>query len=128
MAKVDTQGAVRVDGLRELNRALNKAQVDAQDQKDLMHELGMIVVRAANVPTLTGALEGSLRAGKGKTKAVVRAGGARVPYAGVQHYGWPKRNIEPRPFLLAALESRTTEIVNTMEKGVGEILAKANLK
>ena len=27
------------------------------------------------------------------------AGGAKVPYAGPIHWGWPDRNIEPHPFI-----------------------------
>ncbi len=124
----NAEGAVRVEGLRELNRALGKAGADAADQKELMHELGMIVVHAAQPPVLDGTLEATIRAGRGKTKAVVRAGGARAPYAAVQHYGWPAHNIEPKPFLLDALTSKTDEIVDTMDKGVGEILKKNGLK
>lgn len=123
----NAEGAVRVDGLRELNRALSKAQADAGDQKELMHELGMLVVRGAQPPVLNGVLETTIRAGRGKTKAVVRAGGARAPYAGVQHYGWPAHNIEPQPFLLNSLTSHTAEIVERLDKGMGEILKKNGL-
>ncbi len=123
----DNTAAVRVDGLRELNRALGKAQADAGDQKELMHELGMIVVRAARPPVLNGDLAASIRAGRGKTKAVIRAGGARAPHAAVQHYGWPAHNIEPKPFLTDALTSRTAEIVEAFDKGMGEILRKNGL-
>jgi hypothetical protein len=31
--------------------------------------------------------------------AIVRAGGARVPYAGPIHWGWPRRHITARPWL-----------------------------
>ena len=124
----NSEGAVRVEGLRELTRALGKAGVDAADQKELMHEIGMVVVRAAQPPVVTGALEASMRASRTKGKAIVRAGSARVPYAAVQHYGWPSHNIEPKPFLTDALQSRTDEITDMMEKGVGEILKKNGLK
>ena len=124
----NSEGAVRVEGLRELTRALGKAGVDAADQKELMHEIGMVVVRAAQQPVVTGALEASMRASRTKGKAIVRAGSARVPYAAVQHYGWPSHNIEPKPFLTDALQSRTDEITDMMEKGVGEILKKNGLK
>jgi len=120
--------SVRIDGLRKLNKAFRDAGTDAQDQKELMHSLGQIVVRAANVPSATGALEATVRAGRGKTKAVVRAGGAKTPYAGVIHYGWPEHNIEPNPFLLNALQDRETEIVEALSDGIGDVLRKNNLK
>lgn len=123
----DASAGVRVEGLKKLQRAFKQAGVDAQDQKELMHELGMIVVKAAMPPVLTGRLQSSMRAGRGKTKAVVRAGGARVPYAGVQHYGWPAHNIEAKPFLLQAIQSRQTELVAKIDDGVAEILRKNNL-
>ena len=93
-----------------------------------MHSLGQIVVRAANVPAESGVLSTTVRAGRGKTKAVVRAGGAKAPYAGVVHYGWPAHNIAPNPFLLNALDSSTTEIVDALSDGIGDVLRKANLK
>lgn len=118
---------VRIKGLRKLQRDLNQAGADIQDQKALMHEIGMLVVRAAQPPSLTGRLESTIRAGKGKTKAVVRAGGARAPYATVIHYGWPAREIAPQPFLLAALQSERTQIVTTFENGLDDLLRKNDL-
>jgi len=125
---VDGSNSVRIDGLSKATKALEKAGVDAQDLKTLMHEIGMVVVRAANVPTRTGRLAASLKAGKGKTKAVVRAGGARVPYAGVVHYGWPAHNMQPQSFLSEALESHKTEVFNKLEDGIDDVLKRNNLK
>lgn len=124
----DSSASLRVKGLREFNKACKQAAVDAADQKELMHELGMIVVRAADPPVVTGALNNSIKAGRGKTKAVVRAGGARVPYAPVIHYGWPGHNIEANPFLNDALTRKTSEIVETLNQGIGTVLRKNRLK
>lgn len=96
--------------------------------KELMHDLGMIVVKAANPPSRSGRLRETLRAGRGKTKAVVRAGGARAPYAGVIHYGWPAHNIGRQPFLLDALNAERGDILQTLEQGLEEILKKNDLK
>lgn len=124
---MDGSNGVTIKNLNKVTRALTKAGVDAQDQKALMHEIGMIVVRAAQPPVRSGALAGSMRAGRGKTKAVVRAGGARVPYAGVIHYGWPKHNIEANPFLLKALESQRDEVYKKLDEGMGDVLRKNDL-
>jgi hypothetical protein len=124
------QGDVRlkVEGLSRTIRALSKAGADAQDMKDLMHRIGNLVVRAAKVPVLTGRLSGTVRAGRGKTKAVVRAGGARTPYAGVVHYGWPARNIEPNEFLVEALNRERSDVLQALDAGLDELLRKNNLK
>ncbi|OZD30815.1 hypothetical protein CH252_40600 [Rhodococcus sp. 06-1477-1B] len=109
-------------------RALTRAGTDAADMKALMHEIGSIVVDAASPPTKSGALAGTIRAGRGKTKAVVRAGGARAPYAGVIHYGWPTRNIPAQPFLSAALDANRAAVFERLDTGLDELLRKADLK
>jgi hypothetical protein len=116
-----------VSGIAKVNSALRKAGYDSTDMKQLMHEIGMIVVRAAQPPVLTGRLQSSIRAGRGKTKAVVRAGGARVPYAPVIHYGWADRNIEPQPYLLQALNRKQSDVFRTLEDGIEDILRKHDL-
>ncbi len=118
---------LRVTGLRQTVRQLSKAGADAEDLKDLMHHLGTLVVRAANPPALTGALTGTIRAGRGKTKAVVRAGGAKAKYAGVIHYGWPARNIAPRPFLTEALNRERPDILQALDEGISDLLKKHHL-
>lgn len=118
---------VRVVGLRKALRDLGRAGADSQDMRELIHGLGMIVVRAAQPPTRTGRLQQTIRAGRGKTKAVVRAGGARAPYAGVIHYGYPARNIAPAPFLLSALQAERSDILHALEDGLAEILRKRDL-
>lgn len=118
---------MRVEGLSKTLRAMAKAGADAESMQDLMHTLGMIVVSAANPPVTSGALAATLRAGRGKTKAVVRAGGARAPYAGVIHYGWPARNISPRPFLTEALAATRSQVLNALDGGLADLLAKNNL-
>ena len=123
----DGDGRVRIEGLGKSMRALSKAGADSQDMKDLMHTLGMLVVNAASPPRQSGALAGSMRAGRGKTKAVVRAGGAKAPYAGVIHYGWPAHNIEAQPFITQALQSQQNSIFNALNDGIGDILKKNEL-
>lgn len=118
---------LRIEGLGKTLRAATAAGADAEDMKSLMHTLGMLVVRAARPPRDSGDLTGTLRAGRGKTKAVVRAGGARAPYAGVIHYGWPAHHIEPHPFLTEALAATRPQILDQLDKGLGDLLAKHNL-
>lgn len=118
---------VRVEGLARTSRQLSRAGADMQNMKALMHSLGMMVVRAAQPPVLTGRLAGTLRAGRGKTKAVVRAGTAGVPYAGVIHYGWPARGIRPNEFLTQALHRERSDIFRALDRGLAEIAKNADL-
>lgn len=119
---------VKVVGLRKTVRALEKAGADTQDMRELMHSIGNIVVKGANPPQLTGRLGNTIRAGRGKTKAVVRAGGARAPYAGVIEYGWPARNIEATHYLTESLQNNRAEALDALDSGIGEILRKNDLK
>lgn len=118
---------LRVTGLSKTFRDLGKAGASTDDMKDLMHEVGMLVVNAANPTQVTGRLASTIRAGRGKTKAVVRAGGARAPYAGVNHYGWPAHNIAPDPYLVNAVRSERADILDTLDHGIEEIMRKNDL-
>lgn len=117
---------LRVTGLRRTVRDLKKAGADSQDLSELMHKLGSIVVEGAQVKRVTNSLADTLRAGRGKTKAVVRMGTRRVPYAGVYNYGWPERNIEPAAVPLEeTVRANMPEILESLEAGVQEILTRA---
>lgn len=120
---------VLVTGIAELNRKLTAAGADAQDMRDLMHSLGNIVIAHTRVPRDSGELAGTLRSGRGKTKAVVRAGYAkRGAYAGVVHYGDPHRGIRGQPFLTDALKRSQIQVVAALSDGMDDILRKNNLK
>lgn len=118
---------LRVSGLRTAVRNLERAGADTQDMRQLIFQVGMIVVRHASAPVRSGKLDGTIRAGRGKTKAVVRAGGARAPYAGVIHYGWPARGIQAQPFLVDALQAQRNNVLQALDTGIEEILRKNNL-
>lgn len=120
---------LRVTGLRTTFRALQEAGASAEDLKDLMAVLGGIIVQDATPRARrdSGAMAGTIRAGRGKTKAVVRAGGRRVPYAGVQHYGWPDRGIEPNTFLTDAIRSQRGAVLAALDDGISDLLKDAGL-
>ncbi|WP_311209379.1 MULTISPECIES: hypothetical protein [unclassified Aeromicrobium] len=122
-----TAGA-RVVGLRETIRALERYGVEAQDLKDVMERIGTNVVRVAHgrVRVKSGALDNSIRASKTKNKAVVRAGGARVRYAGVQNYGWPAHGIAGDLFLNKAADDTLAETIALMEEGLRDLARKYN--
>lgn len=120
---------VKTKGIGRASRALSKAGDYAEDQRDLMHELGLIVANEAKriAPVRSGLIRDSIRAGRGKTKAVVRAGFRSVPYAPVIHYGWADHNIEPQPYMLQALVNKREQVVEAYEMGMEQLLFKAGL-
>lgn len=121
--------SVKTEGLRAASRALSKAGDYAEDQRQLMYSIGLIVVHEAKriAPVRSGLLRDSIRAGKGKTKAVVRAGFRRVPYAPVVHYGWPDRNIPAQPYMDQALATTRNEVMARYDQGMQALLFKAGL-
>lgn len=120
---------IRIEGLQEVLKALRAAGDDLQDMSALNHRLGNIVIANARVPRDSGEVAGTLRAGKGKTKAVVRAGYAsRGRYAGVLHYGDPHRGHRPQPFLTDALRRSQATVLAELTKGIDAMLTKNGLK
>lgn len=116
-------GYIKTDGLSKLNRAMTAAGIDAEDNRELMIRLGQIVADEAKrlAPVRSGNLRDAIRPGRGKTKAVVRAGFRSVPYAPVIHYGWSDRGIEPQPYLLQALQNRREYVIAAFEDGIRDI-------
>jgi hypothetical protein len=83
---------------------MKKAAGDLEDLKAVHEKVSAMVAAAARsaAPRRTGRLAASGRGSRAAGSAVVRFGGARVPYAGPIHYGWPRRNITAQPFAVDA--------------------------
>ena len=121
---------VSVEGARELRKALKTVGDEAKaGLKETNLEVAEIVARAAvtKVPAQSGALRETIRAAGAQTRASVKAGFKKVPYAGVIHFGWPARNIAPQPFLYDALDSRRGEVVDAYQSGMADLLKKNGL-
>lgn len=130
---------LQIRGLNRTLRAAAKAADDTAAMPDLMHHIGMIVVDKARTYTPTGEthrLTETLRAGHGKTKAVVRAGGTKVPYAGVVHYGtpatfakaWPRGHRSANRFLQKALKDTQKDTMKALIKGLQTIIGSNNFE
>jgi len=122
---------VSVEGARELRKALKTVGDEAKaGLKDVNVEVAEIVARAAvtKVPARSGALRETIRAAGAQTRASVKAGFKKVPYAGVIHFGWPARKIAPQPFLYDALDARRDEVVDTYANGMADLLRKNGLR
>lgn len=119
---------VRVTGLRETIKALKT--VDANLPKALrtagLEAAAPVAATAqSRAPVLSGALQSTVRAGATQRGAVVRAGGAKAPYAGPIHFGWPARNIKAQPFLYNAADARRSAVVKVYERRVSELIRSA---
>ena len=106
---------VRVIGGRQLRRTLRQAGIDLRELKAINAQAAGVVAQAGrgSAPSRSGRLAASIRPGATQKAGVVRAGRASLPYAGVIHWGWPKRNITAQPFLTdaaAATEGRWSDL------------------
>ena len=127
MARNRSTGA-HIEGLRETVRSLQRFGIEAADLKSAFSKIGSLVSREAVslTPVLSGKLAGSIRASKTKNRSEVRAGGARVPYAGVIHYGG-YHGITAQPFLTEAVERKQGEAVDLMENELQSLIRQLGL-
>jgi hypothetical protein len=119
-------GTVRVEGTRELRRALKQAGDDLDDLKDANQAAGKIVLEEAEprTPRRTGRLAATGRVNRAAGKANVSYGSAKVPYAGPIHWGWPARHIAAQPWVLEAAEASQPKWVQAYSDAVQKVLDK----
>lgn len=124
-----SRGGVQVEGLRKTVRALQELGVDAEDLKAVFSEIARegSQVAAAHAPRRSGALSGTIRGNRAKSKSVVTAGRARVKYAGPINYGWPKRNIKGQRFLQRADTEMQQVAPDMLREGIEDIARKYGL-
>ncbi|HEY9351974.1 MAG TPA: hypothetical protein VIP28_01930 [Nocardioides sp.] len=81
---------VELEGLNGAIRGLRSLGVEAADLKSVFSAVATESrdVMAGFVDSRSGALARSLRGNRATNKAIVRGGGARVPYAGAVQWGW----------------------------------------
>lgn len=118
-------GAARIEGLREVQKALRDLSDDLRDEMKPTHlKAAEIVVEGAKryVPVRTGRLAASMRAAATRTGGRVRVGSAAVPYAGPIHFGWPARRIQPQPFIYDALDPRRSEVANIYAERIMDLI------
>ena len=119
--------AIEVDGTRELRRIIRR--IENQEMKDGLKrankQAAEVIAEPAqkDAPRASGALAKSVRATGGVASGAVKVGSkARVPYAGVIHYGWPARNIQPQPFVTEALQEHLGDARSVYEEILSEII------
>lgn len=95
----------QVEGVAQLRAALARLGVDMNDFKTIHADVASYVgaEAATRAPRRSGMLAASWRPGSAKTQAVVRFGGAAVPYAAAVHWG-----TGPRPGMRGPHNIRAT--------------------
>lgn len=123
------RSAIQVEGVDKVRRALRKIEDGAKDLKEAHREGAEIVADESKriVPVRSGALRDTIRAAGQVGGGVVRAGFARIPYAGVIHFGWAGHNIEPQPYLYDAADNRTSEVLDAYDKQLANLIQENGL-
>jgi hypothetical protein len=111
---------VKVEGARQMRAALKKSGADMKDLTSVHRDVGQVVMQAARVPVRTGKLAGSLKSSPTRTKARVTS---RLPYAAPIHWGSPKRNLAPQPFISHAAVGTEDTWVELYRKRMDELMA-----
>jgi hypothetical protein len=118
---------IRVTGAKELRLAIKRTQNnDLKVQlKEANRAAAEIVAVEAKLraPKKSGALSGSIRALGSQAAGKVAAGsGKSRVYAPIQHFGNPKQNIKPNPFLYVALEEKHKEVFKAYERSMEKLV------
>lgn len=117
--------SLEVVGARELRRTLKAAGVSIQDLKDVNAQVAHTVHAAAqpHAPRRSGRLAGTERPAGTQAAAIVRAGGARTPYAGPIHWGWPNRHITANPWLYDAATNTQAAWLSMYLRAIDAVVA-----
>lgn len=122
---------VRVYGEERTARAFRSMSLKVKDLSAAWDRIGARIKSTAVplTPVLSGALVKTLRTGRSKSQAIVRAGGMGLEdYAGVQNYGWPGHNIAAKHFLNRALVANEEYAEQEVMSEVERIARRVGLK
>lgn len=121
---------VQVEGLNQTVRALQRFGAEVDDLKEVFAGIAAEGARLASsfAPVKTGRMAATIRGNRAKNKAVVVVGRARVPYAGVINYGWPRRGIRPALFMQRADTAMAPRAVEMLETGINELVRRVGLE
>lgn len=116
--------AIRIDGLAKVIRDLERFGVSSDDLKDAFGGISKDVAQeaGARVRVRSGALQATIRPARTKNKAVVRAGTAGVPYAGVINYYRPGDE-----FLTGPANEDTAAKVARIERELDQLIRRYGL-
>lgn len=107
-----SKGAVRVEGVREVQTALKALDAEAKDLKAAHLAVSSQLVGGVSMrsPRRSGALAASWSPSATKTRARITSS---VRYAGVHEYGWPERGIAPARMVRDTIDASHDAILAT---------------
>lgn len=130
--------AIKIDGLKELNKALKGIDADAaKTMRLVLNDAGQIVVSVAKprVPSITGNARASIKVASTQTAVRVKAGGNKAPYYPWLDFGGAvgiNKSVK-RPFLKsgrylwAAYSTQDKNIAKLIEKRLHGLVAANGL-
>lgn len=118
---------LRMTGLEELERDLKGIGVKLSDLDFAGIASEGMRLAASFAPKRSGKLAASIKGSKSKSRATIKAGGARVPYAAPINYGWRKRNIAPSQFMQRADEVLRRRVPAELEAQMRRIIAQQGM-
>lgn len=121
--------SISIQGAKEVKSSLSKLVKNLEKNEELNKELSSTLSQKASAmaPRLTGELASSVVGNPTAEKAQISAGSNAVPYAGVQEYGWPQRNIQAQPYLRPAVYNNIGYIVEKYNDSIQKTIKKYNL-
>lgn len=124
-----TEAGFRVQGLASVVRNLAALGAEVEDLKTAFAAIADegAQLAAGYAPKRTGRLARDIRGNRAKSKAVVTAGRASVPYAGPINYGWPSRNIEPAGFMQRASDDMEPRAIAKLETEINRLIHQKGL-
>lgn len=125
-----------MEGAKRLRSTMKKAGGDLKDMTRLNKEAANIVVPVAKALAPVGAPEfghiaDTIRAGATQKAGIVRAGGKKLPYAGMIHFGTERghtdvkgrtRAIQAQPFIATAAKQTEPIWVDNYFDGLMKVL------
>lgn len=116
---------IRIEGLREftsdlrsvdrrLPREIRSLNKDAADK--------VATEARKRAPRRTGRLAGSIRSGATQRHAYVKT---NLIYGPVIEFGWPGHNIEPQPYIYAAIGSTRDDVMEAYAEGLEDLMRRA---
>lgn len=123
------EAGITIQGVKEVKDSLDKLARDLESNIELNKELSTTLSQKASAlaPRLTGALASSVQGNPSAEKAQILAGSAAVPYAGVQEYGWPARNIQAQPYLNPAVNNNMGYIIEKYNDSIQKAIKQYDL-
>lgn len=126
---------IEVEGAKDVRKQIRAFDRRVGDLKAAHRAASEVVAKQAriDVPTRSGKLKRTVRPTASQVGGFVSAGwGARVRYAGVIHFGNPRKKgrlgvIRPQPFIYEAADRRQYDVVQAYEDHVNKAIQNAGL-